>query len=213
MAHPENNAAESGTAGRRRASGGSSARREQLLAIGAQMFAAKGFTQTTVRDIADAAGILSGSLYHHFSSKEEMLHEVLLGFMDGHLERSQKIVAQEQSPSAALDGLIRESFQTMHNEPQAVALYQSEQKFLASVDGFEFLGAASRKVERLWISVLEAGKASGDFRDDLNVQFAYRFIRDAIWSTWRWYKPGGRYSHQAVADQYLTLLHEGVLKA
>lgn len=204
---------ESGSQGRRRPTAGSSARREQLLAIGAQMFAAKGFTQTTVRDIADAAGILSGSLYHHFSSKEEMLHEVLAGFMAGHFERSQEIVNNATSPSAALDGLIRESFETMHNDPEGVALYQSEQKFLASVEGFEFLGAASRKVERLWITVLEAGKESGDFREDLNVQFAYRFIRDAVWSTWRWYKPGGRYSHQHVADQYLALLHEGVLKA
>lgn len=202
---------ESGATGRRR-NGGTSARREQLLAIGAQMFAAKGFTQTTVRDIADAAGILSGSLYHHFASKEEMLHEVLAGFMAGHFERSQEIVEKAESPSAALDGLIRESFETMHNDPEGVALYQSEQKFLASVEGFEFLGVASRKVERLWISVLDAGKESGDFREDLNTQFTYRFIRDAVWSTWRWYKPGGRHSLQSVADAYLSLLHEGVLK-
>lgn len=188
-----------------------SERRDQLLAIGAELFAAKGFTQTTVRDIADAAGILSGSLYHHFASKEAMLDEVLRGFMEGLLERSQAVVDREPTPRAALDGLIRESFETMHNEPEAVALYQSEQKYLATVDGFDFIAAGSRKSEKLWISVLEAGKASGDFRDDLNVQFAYRFIRDAIWSTIRWYKPGGRYGHEAVAEQYLTLLHEGVL--
>ena len=188
-----------------------SQRREQLLVIGAELFAAKGFTQTTVRDIADAAGILSGSLYHHFASKEEMLQEVLRTFMEGLLERSQQVIERETSPRAALDGLIRDSFETMHNEPEAVALYQSEQKFLSTVDGFEFVGAGSRKIERLWLSVLEAGKTSGDFRTDLDVKFAYRFIRDAIWSTIRWYKPGGRQSHQIVADQYLALLHEGLL--
>ena len=37
------------------------------------MFAERGLRATTVRDIADSAGILSGSLYHHFSSKEEIL--------------------------------------------------------------------------------------------------------------------------------------------
>ena len=45
-------------------------RREELLDLAATMFAQRGLRATTVRDIADAAGILSGSLYHHFASKE-----------------------------------------------------------------------------------------------------------------------------------------------
>ena len=48
---------------------GPTTRREELLAIAASLFAERGFKNTTVRDIADAAGILSGSLYHHFDSK------------------------------------------------------------------------------------------------------------------------------------------------
>ena len=52
-------------------------RRDELLAIAAELFAERGFTNTTVRDIADAAGILSGSLYHHFDSKESMVDELL----------------------------------------------------------------------------------------------------------------------------------------
>ena len=42
----------------------------ELLELAASMFAERGLRATTVRDIADAAGILSGSLYHHFDSKE-----------------------------------------------------------------------------------------------------------------------------------------------
>ena len=51
------------------------------------MFAERGLRATTVRDIADSAGILSGSLYHHFSSKEEMVDELLRGFLDWLFER------------------------------------------------------------------------------------------------------------------------------
>ena len=46
------------------------------------MFAERGLRATTVRDIADSAGILSGSLYHHFKSKEQMVEEVLRDFLD-----------------------------------------------------------------------------------------------------------------------------------
>ena len=51
------------------------------------MFAERGLRATTVRDIADSAGILSGSLYHHFKSKEQMVEEVLRGFLDWLFER------------------------------------------------------------------------------------------------------------------------------
>jgi AcrR family transcriptional regulator len=52
--------------------GQTGSRRDELLELAATMFAERGLRATTVCDIADSAGILSGSLYHHFSSKEEM---------------------------------------------------------------------------------------------------------------------------------------------
>ena len=57
-------------------------RRSELLLIAAELFATKGFKNTTVRDIAEASGILSGSLYHHFDSKESMVDEILRTFQD-----------------------------------------------------------------------------------------------------------------------------------
>ena len=52
-------------------------RRDEIVALAGEMFAARGFAGTTVREIADAAGILSGSLYHHFDSKESIVDELL----------------------------------------------------------------------------------------------------------------------------------------
>lgn len=53
-----------------------------MVAIAADLFAQKGYRATTVREIADAAGILSGSLYHHFDSKESIGDEILSGFIN-----------------------------------------------------------------------------------------------------------------------------------
>ena len=54
-----------------------SERRAHLVMLAGELFAEKGFRATTVREIADAAGILSGSLYHHFDSKESIGDEIL----------------------------------------------------------------------------------------------------------------------------------------
>jgi len=67
-------AAPSGRAGAAGASAGGPAgnRRADVVRLAGELFAQKGFRATTVREIADAAGILSGSLYHHFDSKESI---------------------------------------------------------------------------------------------------------------------------------------------
>lgn len=52
---------------------GGESRREALLDAAAAMFAAKGYDGTSIRDIAGAVGMLPGSLYYHFKSKEELL--------------------------------------------------------------------------------------------------------------------------------------------
>src|SRR3954469_24515800 len=101
-------------------------RREQILAIATRLIASRGYSQTTVRDIADEAGILSGSLYHHFDSKEAMLDEILRDFLGRLYERFQEIEASDAPPRQMLDELIEHSFSTIHDTPHAVALYQNE---------------------------------------------------------------------------------------
>ena len=51
-------------------------RRQEILAIASTLFARKGFHSVSIREIADAAGIMGGSLYHHFRSKEALYLEV-----------------------------------------------------------------------------------------------------------------------------------------
>ncbi|MEV6110670.1 TetR/AcrR family transcriptional regulator [Streptomyces sp. NPDC051940] len=197
---------------RRRTSAASSARRSELLAIAAEMFATRGYAQTTVRDIADEAGILSGSLYHHFSSKEAMLTELLQDFLGGLRERFVRIVEEGDSPKEILDSLIRSSFDAIHETPHAVALYQKESSYLATVAGFDFVAETSRDIEGVWLGVLDAGRMAGAFRKDLDRDLVYRCIRDAVWSSVHWYRPGGRLSHDTMADQYIALLHDGLTR-
>ncbi|MFL6024430.1 MAG: TetR/AcrR family transcriptional regulator, partial [Marmoricola sp.] len=89
----------------------SPSRRDELLAIASGLFAERGFKNTTVRDIADAAGILSGSLYHHFDSKESMVDEILRGFLDTLFERYHAIVTQDLGPRGTLEAIVVASFQ------------------------------------------------------------------------------------------------------
>lgn len=188
----------------------SSERREEILAIAARLIARRGYSATTVRDIAEEAGILSGSLYHHFSSKEAMLQEILHGFMDRLLTRYDEIAANATDPRAGIDALIECAFETIDREHDAVGLYQNEAAFLATQPGFEFLIAESERIEKIWLEQLRAGQAAGVFRAEGDPAVTYRFIRDAVWSTVQWYRPGGRHTVASMTEQFLKLVHHGL---
>ena len=61
-------------------------------------------------------------------------------------------------------------------------------------------------------TLLGEAKEAGVLRPGLDIELTYRFIRDTVWVAVRWYRPGGKLSHTVVADQYLTILLDGILR-
>ncbi len=185
-------------------------RRDELLELAATMFAERGLKATTVRDIADSAGILSGSLYHHFKSKEQMVEEVLRDFLDWLFARYQQIVDREATPLERLKGLFMASFEAIEHRHAQVVIYQDEAKRLSAQPQFAFVEARNKEQRKMWVDILQQGIADGSFRPDLDVDLVYRFIRDTTWVSVRWYQPGGPLSAEQVGRQYLAIVLGGI---
>lgn len=193
------------------ATAGNGSRREEILAIAAELFASKGFKNTTVRDIADAAGILSGSLYHHFDSKEAIVDEILSTFQEELFGRYEHILASSDDARTKLEAGVRTSFEAIDKHPHEVAIFQNEADYLvANFERFGYLNDRNRQSRDFWIALLTSGVESGVLREDLDVELVYRFIRDTVWVAVRWYRPGGKHTHHDVANQYLTILLDGI---
>ncbi|MEN0139842.1 MAG: TetR/AcrR family transcriptional regulator [Rhodococcus sp. (in: high G+C Gram-positive bacteria)] len=189
---------------------GKSGRRAELLDIAATLFAERGLRATTVRDIADAAGILSGSLYHHFDSKESMVDEILRGFLDDLFGKYREIVASGLDSRATLEALVTTSYEAIDASHSAVAIYQDEVKHLVANERFTYLSELNTEFRELWMGVLEAGVKDGSFRPDIDVELAFRFLRDTAWVAVRWYRPGGSVTVDTVAKQYLSIVLDGL---
>ncbi len=185
-------------------------RREELLAIAAALFAERGFKNTTVRDIADAAGILSGSLYHHFDSKESMVDELLDSFQRELWAKYDAIEASDQTPRAKLEAVVRVSFDAIDQHHSEVAVFQTDAAHLATFERFAYLEERNRRFRSLWTGLLQQGIEAGELRADLDVELVYRFLRDTVWVAVRWYRPGGALTPTHVADQYLHILLDGI---
>jgi AcrR family transcriptional regulator len=185
-------------------------RRAELLSIAAHLFAEHGLQATTVRDIADAAGILSGSLYHHFDSKASMVDEILRDLLDALFGRYREIVARQLPPRDALRAVVVASFQTIDQCPDAVAIFQNEGRLLSEQPRFAYVNERWDEFRTIWQTILRDGVADGTFRADLDTSLAYRFLRDTVWVAVSWFRPGGALSADTVAEQYLSIVFDGI---
>ncbi len=192
--------------------GQANSRRDELLELAAVMFAERGLRATTVRDIADGAGILSGSLYHHFASKEEMVDELLRGFLDWLFTRYREIVDSEPNPLERLKGLFMASFEAIEHRHAQVVIYQDEAQRLSGQTRFAYIDERNKQQRKMWVDLLNQGVKEGYFRPDLDVDLVYRFIRDTTWVSVRWYQPGGPLTAQQVGRKYLAIVLGGIAK-
>ena len=185
-----------------------SARRADLVRIAAELFAERGYRATTVRHIGDAAGVLSGSLYHHFDSKETILDELLSSYLDELLATYREIAGAE--PVTALRGLVTEAFRSLGEHRAAITVLQNERNYLRTLPRFGYLSKADDEVRRIWTTVLRDGIEAGSFRADLDPAVTYRFLRDSVWVAVRWFKQDGRLTPEELADQYLKMILNGI---
>lgn len=185
-------------------------RREVILREAAELFARQGVAATTVREIADAAGILSGSLYHHFTSKDEIVDAVLSTFLQDLRARYEEVLGSGADPAERLRGLVRVSLETVAEHPRATEIYQNDAHRLRASNGYAYVEESARAVRAAWVGVLEEGIRSGAFRDDVPVKVLYPLLRDGLWLTARWFKPTKAYGHTELAADYWRLFLNGV---
>ncbi|MEV0995463.1 TetR/AcrR family transcriptional regulator [Nonomuraea sp. NPDC050202] len=191
-------------------SGSASERRDHLVKLAAELFARKGFQATTVREIADEAGILSGSLYHHFDSKETIVDEVLSTFLDDLIARYRAALESGSDARTVLSEMVRIGFGTLEPHRAAITVMQNDWNYLRQFERFNYLVKAEDEVEQIWVSQIKAGQAAGLFRSDVDPKLTYRMIRDTIWVAVRWFRPGGRLNTTALAEHYITVLFDGL---
>ena len=163
-----------------------------------------------MRDIADAAGILSGSLYHHFDSKESMVDELLSTFQAELFATYDEIIGSDLDAQAKVDAVVRASFDAIHDHHDEVAIFQNDAAYLSGFERFAYLREHNARFRTMWVDLLADGTRTGVLRADLDPELTYRFIRDTVWVAVRWYRPGGDLDAHQVADQYLSILFDGI---
>nr|WP_286010375.1 TetR/AcrR family transcriptional regulator [Serpens gallinarum] len=178
--------------------------RGKLLQEAARLFRRKGYERTTVRDLANAVGIQSGSIFHHFKSKEEILRSVM----------EETVIFNTALLRAALDeasdlrervlALIRGELQSiMGGTGEAMAVLVYEWRSL-SEEGKAQVLALRDQYEEVWLGVLEEAREAGYVQNDPFI--LRRFLTGALSWTTTWYRPDGPMTLDSLAEEALAMV-------
>lgn len=133
--------------------------RGKLLQTAAHLFRSKGYERTTVRDLASAVGIQSGSIFHHFKSKDEILRSVMEETILYNTALMRAALADAEDLRERVLGLIRCELQSiMGGTGEAMAVLVYEWRSL-SAEGQAYILGLRDIYEQMWLDVL--GGAAG----------------------------------------------------
>jgi AcrR family transcriptional regulator len=181
---------------------------DEIIAAAAKVFRTKGYHAATVRDIAEEVGILKGSLYHHFESKEALLYLVVKEPIAQMYRTMSAIAAADGSATEKLRRAIAAHLEAFDRHYPHLFVYLREREAVKRRFR-EQIGFSPKEYERLWQRILREGVASGEFRRDLDIRVAsYGLLGMLNWS-YKWYDPQGRLRIGEVAEEFTALALAG----
>jgi len=171
-------------------SGGTRGSRETIMNVAMQLFGKQGYTGTSMRDIANAVGVLPGSLYAHIQSKEALLVDIVADGIGRFIAAVEPHAKGPDSPLDRLRRMIVAHVEVVADNPERSLVVFHQWRFLGA-DNLPAAIERRRDYERSFISVVEEGVKLGLFRPDLNKRIAVFTILGALNWTPEWFSPGG----------------------
>jgi TetR/AcrR family transcriptional regulator, cholesterol catabolism regulator len=173
------------------------------------LFEKKGFTETSIQDIVDSIGVTKGTFYYYFSSKEELLMDINLGYIDDLLIRQAQILKNSTSCKEKLYQMVFLLISSIKNQGSAAKIFFREMKNLSE----ERLECMITKRDQFRVNIenlIKEGMENGEFRADLNAPIiTFGILGAANWS-YQWFKPDGASSDREVSEIFVDMILEGI---
>ena len=183
-------------------------RRDQIIKAATRIFSEKTYHGTTLKDIADAVGMLKGSLYYYITSKEKLLAGIILEAVHTLNEDLVRVENANLTPVERLRQIVREhvKFNAIYRE--AGTLFLTEKNVISSLEMGELIEIFGRR-DKLIARTLNQAVEMGLYRP-VDVRITSLAIVGLCNSVLFWIKPIGRLTYEDIADSFFELIDHGL---
>ena len=182
--------------------------RDEILVAAAQIFSQKGFHAASMQDIAQAVNLQKASLYHHVSSKQEILVDLLDQALDILIERMNEVLALPLPVDKKLRQAMKVYLTTLLDQRELAVVLLLEHRSLDSELHARHVPRRDR-FEHLWRDLIQQGLDEGVFRW-VDSSLASKALLGVINWMVTWYRADGSLSAEEIADQYADLFLLGL---
>ncbi len=178
-------------------------RRAELIEKAAHLFGERGYANTSMRDISAAFGILHGSIYHHFGSKEELFITVYASGVDRFVNDVEKAIEPLSDPWQRLEAACIAHLEAllMRESPAATVLADWSANYSESMRSA--LIEQRDKYEKVFFKLTDAV----DLPSGVKKRYFRLGLLGALNGALMWYQPGGD-SPATVAKQLFSLFRK-----
>lgn len=174
------------------------------------LFEEKGFSETSIQDIVEALGVTKGTFYYYFTSKEQLLMDIHLGYIDDLLDHQEKIRQKQISNREKLTQLIALLITDIADHGPSGKVFFREMRHLCEDNALEVKGKRENFRKNLE-KIITDGIAQKEFRQGLEPDIiAFAILGVANWS-YQWFNPAGGISAEQLADIYSDLIFNGIV--
>ena len=175
-------------------------RETAIRAAALRIFRRKGYHAASMQDIADAVGLNKGSLYYYISSKEELLVRLFEGRAEQVLGEIDAAASRSGSPQQRLHAIVRAYVLGVLRNLDSVHVYLREEHSLPR-SALEQVRRTNQGMRDHFERTIVDGMRSGDFGESDPKLATLALLGTCTW-VHRWYRPGGRLTETAVADDF-----------
>ncbi len=184
--------------------------RDDILLAAAQVFSDKGFHAASMADIAEKVNLQKGSLYHHVTSKQEILLALLDRALDMLTTQLTEILSEALPPEEKLRKAMCSYLQTLTENHDLSAVLLLEHRSLEPDLAARHIPRRDR-YEGLWRALVQEGMDANVFCC-FDTVMATRALLGVMNWTITWFRPGGSLTAADIANQYADLFLSGLLE-
>ncbi|HEU4462745.1 MAG TPA: TetR/AcrR family transcriptional regulator [Solirubrobacterales bacterium] len=181
------------------------ARRREVVATAARVFAERGYDGASMSELTEATGLAAGGLYHYIEGKDDLLIAICDELLEPLLAQAREIVAAEAPPVEQLRELVGAWVAHVVEHRDHMLVFTQERQAIESESRWRRVRSQRKAFEKILDEVLARGEADGSmtFADR---RLSLLALLGMVNYTPQWVRPGGRLSAEEIAEGYCAMV-------